>query len=127
MHKDLLVVFSTCPDGDSAARLARALLEAGHAACVNVVPGLRSLYVWKGEIQADDEVLLLVKTTAGRLPALRETLVAGHPYELPEVIAVAIEDGHHPYLDWLADPRGPSPASDPGGTPRDALRTPRRT
>lgn len=125
MHKDLLLVFSTCPNGDTADRLARALLEAGHAACVNVVPGLRSLYVWKGEIQADDEALMLIKTTAAKFPALREALVAGHSYELPEVIAVSIEDGHPPYLDWLA--AGTSPATSAGGTPRDAIRTPGRT
>jgi periplasmic divalent cation tolerance protein len=120
MHKDFLLVLSTCPDADTADRLARALLEAGLAACINVVPGLRSLYLWKGELQADAEVLLLIKTTAAKFPALREALVARHPYELPEVIAVAIEDGHHPYLAWLAEPRGPSTATDPGGTPRDA-------
>jgi uncharacterized protein involved in tolerance to divalent cations len=64
-------------------------------------------------LQAEDEVLLLIKTPSTRFPALREALVAQHPYELPEVIAVGIEDGHHPYLDWLADPRGPSRASGP--------------
>ena len=101
-----LVVLSTCPGVEVAGELARALLEDGHAACVNVVPGVRSMYVWKGAVQADDEVLLVIKTTAARFPALRDTLVAKHPYELPEVVAIGIEDGHHPYLDWLADPRG---------------------
>jgi periplasmic divalent cation tolerance protein len=112
-HNRFLVVLSTCPNAEVAGELARALLEAGHAACVNVVPGVRSMYVWKGAVQADDEVLLVIKTTAARFPALRDTLVAQHPYELPEVVAVGIEDGHHPYLDWLADPRGGAPADEP--------------
>ncbi|HEX6571187.1 MAG TPA: divalent-cation tolerance protein CutA [Steroidobacteraceae bacterium] len=106
------MVLSTCPNAEVAGELARALLEGGHAACVNVVPGVRSMYVWKGAMQADDEVLLVIKTTAARFPALRDTLVAKHPYELPEVVAVGIEDGHHPYLDWLADPRGRAPADE---------------
>ena len=70
------------------------------------------MYVWRDAVQADDEVRLLIETTAARFPALRDALVAEHPYELPEVIAVAIEDGHHPYLDWLAEPRGPDRAID---------------
>ena len=110
---DFLLIMSTCPTREVAIEIARALLEAGHAACVNVVPGVHSMYVWRGEVQAEDEVLLLIKTPAAKFPALREALVAQHPYELPEVIAVGIEDGHHAYLDWLADPRGPSGASGP--------------
>ena len=101
-----LMVFSTCPDASIASGLARTLLEAGHAACVNIVPGVRSMYVWKGAVQADDEVLMVIKTTALRFPALRQALVAAHPYELPEVVAVGVEDGHPPYLAWLADPSG---------------------
>lgn len=102
--KDFLVVLSTCPDATVASGLARMLLGAGHAACVNVVAGVRSMYVWKGAVQADDEVLMIIKTTALRFPALRQALVAAHPYELPEVVAVAVEDGHPPYLAWIADP-----------------------
>jgi len=109
--KDFLLVLSTCPTREVAVGVARALLEAGHAACVNVVQGVHSMYVWRGELQSEDEVLLLIKTTTAKFPALREALVAQHPYELPEVIAVGIEDGHHPYLDWLAEPRGPAHAS----------------
>lgn len=111
--KGFLIVLSTCPDAAVAGELARALLEAGHAACVNIVPGVRSIYVWKGAIQAESEVLMVIKTTAARFPALRQALVDKHPYELPEVVAVGIEDGHHPYLDWLADPRGGAPADEP--------------
>jgi periplasmic divalent cation tolerance protein len=112
-NKDFLLVLSTCPNRDTALGIARALLDAGHAACVNVVPGVHSMYVWRGELQAEDEVLLLIKTPSAKFPALREALVAQHPYELPEVIAVGIEDGHHPYLEWLAEPRDPSRAGGP--------------
>jgi periplasmic divalent cation tolerance protein len=110
---DFVLVLSTCPTREVAVGIARSLLDAGHAACANIVPGVHSMYVWRGELQSEDEVLLLIKTPAAKFPALREALVAQHPYELPEVIAVGIEDGHHAYLDWLADPRGPSRASDP--------------
>ena len=126
-QNDFLLVLSTCPERATGVALARSLLEAGHAACVNVVPGVHSLYVWQGALQADDEVLLLIKTTARQFPALREALVAQHPYELPEVIAIDIADGHHPYLQWLAEPRGAARANDPDGSPRDALLPPRRT
>jgi periplasmic divalent cation tolerance protein len=106
--KEFLVVLSTCPDTSVAEDLATAALAGGHAACVNIVPGIRSMYVWKGAVQAEDEVLLLIKTTVRRFPALRELLVAKHPYDLPEVVAIGIEDGHHPYLDWIAQPGGPA-------------------
>ena len=107
------MVLSTCPSRETALGIASALLDAGHAACVNVVPGVHSMYVWHGELQAEDEVLLLIKAPSAKFPALREALVAQHPYELPEVIAVGIEDGHHPYLEWLAEPRAPSRAGGP--------------
>ena len=106
LDNEFLVVLSTCPDPAVAAELAGALVEAGHAACVNIVPGVRSIYRWEGQVRSGDEALLMIKTTAGRFPALREALVARHPYEVPEVVALRIADGHHPYLDWLADPDG---------------------
>ena len=99
-----LVVLSACPDSGVAENIARVLLDAGLAACVNILPGVRSMYLWKGSLQLDSEVLMIIKTTALRFPALRQALVAAHPYELPEVVAVAVEDGHPPYLAWIADP-----------------------
>jgi periplasmic divalent cation tolerance protein len=100
-----LVVLSTCPDTRAAENIARILLDAGLAACVNILPGVRSMYVWKGSLQSEAEVLMLIKTAAANFDRLSETLVAVHPYELPEVVALEIVDGHHPYLQWLADPR----------------------
>ncbi|MET0328199.1 MAG: divalent-cation tolerance protein CutA [Luteimonas sp.] len=103
---DALACFSTCPDADTAERIARALVEARLAACVNLLPGVRSVYRWDGDVVVDDEVLLMIKTTAGHLPALRERLVALHPYETPELIACPVADGLPAYLQWIADATG---------------------
>jgi periplasmic divalent cation tolerance protein len=97
-------VLSTCPDTAVAEKLAQSLLDAGLAACVNILPGVRSMYVWKGSLQSATEVLMVIKTPATNFDRLRASLVAAHPYELPEVVALEIADGHHPYLQWLADP-----------------------
>lgn len=99
----LLVCFCTCPDAASATRLADALVDERLAACVNIVPGLRSVYRWKGRVERSDEVLLLVKTTAARLPALSARVLELHPHELPEVVAVEVAGGLSAYLDWVAE------------------------
>jgi periplasmic divalent cation tolerance protein len=98
---DRLVVLSTVATAEDAERLARALVERRLAACVNVVPGVVSFYRWKGDVHADDERLLVMKTRADRFPALREALVAMHPYEVPEVLAFRVADGAPAYLRWL--------------------------
>jgi periplasmic divalent cation tolerance protein len=98
---DTLLILCTCPDGESAARIARVLVEEHLAACVNRVPGLTSVYRWQGEIHEDSEVLLLIKTRSELFESLRARLVALHPYDVPEVIALDIAAGHAPYLDWL--------------------------
>ena len=82
--------------------MARALVEERLAACGNVLPGLRSLYRWEGKVQDDAEALLLLKTTRRRFPALRARVLALHPYEVPEVLALPVEGGHPAYLDWIA-------------------------
>jgi periplasmic divalent cation tolerance protein len=87
------LVLSTCPDAQAADTLATALVEERLAACVNVLPGVRSTYRWQGRIERDDEVLLLIKTTADRQDALIARLQALHPYELPEAVAVEISGG----------------------------------
>ncbi|BCX80668.1 periplasmic divalent cation tolerance protein [Methylomarinovum caldicuralii] len=95
------IVLCTCPDPDTATGLARRLVEARLAACVNVVPGLTSVYAWQGRIETDHEVLLLAKTRADRFEALADYLRRHHPYELPEIVAVPIEQGDSPYLQWI--------------------------
>lgn len=102
MAQEVVVVLVTCPPAE-AEGLAESLVEARVAACVNVVPGLRSIYRWKGAVQKDDEALLVIKTTRERFDELKQTVLSRHPYELPEVIALPVERGHTPYLDWVAE------------------------
>lgn len=97
-----LLCLCACPDGDAADRIATALVEERLAACVSVLPGVRSVYRWEGALQRDDEVLLLAKTAPGRLQALIARVAELHPYELPEVIAVESAGGLPAYLDWIA-------------------------
>jgi periplasmic divalent cation tolerance protein len=98
---DVLVVLATAPSADKGAEIARALVEGRLAACGNVVPGVRSIYRWQGKVQDEGEVLLVLKTTRARFPALRERLLALHPYEVPEVLALPVEAGSEPYLAWV--------------------------
>jgi periplasmic divalent cation tolerance protein len=99
---DALVVLVTAPTPERAAEIARAVVEERLAACGNVVPGLRSIYRWEGKVQEDAEALLVLKTTRARLDALRDRVLALHPYEVPEVIALPVEAGSAPYLAWIA-------------------------
>lgn len=103
MTAAVLICLTTCPDADSAGRIARALVEEHLAACVNILPGLRSLYRWQGRIEDSAEVLLLIKTRAERYPALEARLCELHPYELPELLAVEADKGLPAYLQWVAD------------------------
>lgn len=98
-----LIVHCTCPDAASADVLAQALVSERLAACVNVLPGVRSTYRWQGAVEHGDEVLLLIKTTHDRLDALTARVRALHPNELPEVLAVEAIGGLAPYFDWVAE------------------------
>ncbi len=105
---EVRLVLSTCPDQNSALALGRQLVEQGLAACVNVVPGLTSIYRWEGAVQQDPEVLLMIKTGAERLPELTETLRRLHSYDLPEIIALPITAGLPEYLSWISQCTQPS-------------------
>lgn len=98
-----VIVYCSVPDQDVADRIARALVDEGLAACVSRLPGMVSTYRWNGETRVDAELLLLIKTTRARFAALSARIVALHPYELPEVVAVDVALGHEPYLAWIAD------------------------
>ncbi len=102
MADNFVMVLSTCPTLASAERIARSVVAARLAACVNVLPGLRSYYEWKGQIEVSDEVLLVIKSRMELFEALQNAITSQHPYELPEVIAVPISTGSPPYLAWLA-------------------------
>jgi periplasmic divalent cation tolerance protein len=99
---DALVVLVTTPTPERAAEIARAVVEERLAACGNVVPGLRSIYRWEGKVQEDAEALLVLKTTRARFEALRDRVLALHPYQVPEVLAVPVEGGSAAYLAWIA-------------------------
>ncbi len=99
---EVRLVLSTCPDQETALALGRRLVEQGLAACVNVVPGLTSIYRWEGVVQQEPEVLLLIKTRADRLPELTEALRRLHTYDLPEIIALPITAGLPEYLNWIS-------------------------
>ena len=103
MPVTVLVCFCTCPDTATAQAIADVLVGERLAACVNVLPGLRSVYRWQGAIERADEALLLIKTVRGQLPALQARVVALHPYELPELVAVEVAGGLAAYLDWIAE------------------------
>ncbi len=100
---DAILVMVTAPTADKAAEIARVLVEEGLAACGNVVPGLRSIYRWEGQVHDEPEVLLLLKTRASHFEALRERVVQVHPYQCPEVLRVDVAEGHAPYLQWIRD------------------------
>jgi len=99
---DAILVLVTTPSVEKAAELARTLVEESLAVCGNLVPGLRSIYRWEGKLCDEVEVLLLLKTEARLFEPLRARVVALHPYQVPEVIALPITAGHAPYLEWIA-------------------------
>jgi len=98
---DKIVVFSTCSTPEEAAKIARKLIEERLAACVNVTPGVRSFYRWKGAIEQTDECLLVIKSSRDLFDRLRVELEKAHTYEVPEVVAVAVVDGSPNYLNWI--------------------------
>lgn len=98
---EAIVVLVTAPTPERAAEIARAVVGERLAACGNVVPGLRSVYRWEGKVQEDDEALLVLKTTRARFDALRDRVLALHPYDVPEVIALPVLAGSAAYLDWI--------------------------
>ena len=98
----VLLCLCTAPDAKTARTLAETLVAERLAACVSLLPGVHSVYRWQDEVEQADEIQLLIKTTRTCLPALQARIVALHPYELPEVIAVEAAGGLPAYLDWVA-------------------------
>jgi periplasmic divalent cation tolerance protein len=102
LERSTILVFCTAPaSGDAAAELARGLVEAKLAACVNLIPNVRSFYRWQGELQDDQEVQLLIKTRAEHFDALSGWIREHHPYDEPEILALPITAGSGSYLQWL--------------------------
>jgi len=98
---DVRLVLTTAGSRDEAEQIARSLVDQRLAACVNIVPGLTSIYRWKGDVEAASEVLLLIKTTAANLDRLESDIRRLHSYEVPEFLVLAPESSAQPWLDWL--------------------------
>lgn len=101
-----LTVFCSVPDPDTARRIARTVVHEGLAACVNLLPGLTSVYRWQGQVEESQELLLIIKTRRERYEALEARIKALHPYQVPEIIALALEAGSKRYLDWISESTG---------------------
>jgi periplasmic divalent cation tolerance protein len=98
-----VVVLVTTPSADVAASIARTLVEEGLCACGNVVPAIRSIYRWEGKVQDEAEALLVIKTERRLVPELKLRLPALHPYQVPELLVLPVEDGLTGYLEWVAN------------------------
>lgn len=99
---DAILVLCTCPDEATADLICDQLLSRRLAACINQLPGLTSVYRWQGQIERAREIQLIIKSSAALFAPLRECILALHPYEVPEILALPVSLGHQPYLDWLA-------------------------
>ncbi len=98
---DKIIVFVTCESMVQAETIAQAVVTGKLAACVNLLPGIRSCYVWEQKLTWSDEVLLLIKTTRGRFDQLEERIKALHSYKVPEIVGVTIDDASQTYVDWM--------------------------
>ena len=101
MSGDLQLGFCTCPNEEIAGKIADKLVADQLAACVNIVPGITSVYRWQGAVEHGQEVLLIIKTSETVWPRLEQCIQALHPYELPEIIAVPIHTGQADYIKWI--------------------------
>ena len=98
---DKRIVLSTAGSEEEALKIARHLVENRLAACVNLVPRMESIYRWRGKVESSSECLMIIKTTAERFPSVRDALRQLHSYDLPECIALAVDDGNTDYLEWI--------------------------
>ena len=99
---DFQIILSTCADQPEAERIAQRLVELGLAACVNILPGVRSIYRWQGQIESAAEVLLLIKTSAEHSEQVQSAVASLHSYETPELLVLPVAGGSAGYLGWLA-------------------------
>jgi len=99
----VMVALTSVPDRETAETVGQHVVAEGLAACVNVVPGVTSIFRWEGSVQRENEILILFKTTRERIDDLRRRVVELHPYDLPEVVALGVQAGHGPYLDWVVE------------------------
>jgi periplasmic divalent cation tolerance protein len=103
---DAMLVLTTLPNADAAAEMAKSIVEERLAACANLFPALRSIYRWQAKLEDQNEVLVLFKTRQEHFDRLRSRILELHPYEVPEVLAIPVEQAYQPYLEWLARETG---------------------
>ena len=99
---DIRFVYMTAGSLAEARTIGRELVESGLAACVNILPGMQSVYRWEGKIEEATEVVMIAKTTAPRVPALTAKVKSLHSYDCPCVVSLKVEEGYQPFLDWIA-------------------------
>ncbi|MDP2469376.1 MAG: divalent-cation tolerance protein CutA [Candidatus Palauibacterales bacterium] len=102
-ERSVRIVFVTGPEAETLESIGRILVNEGLAACVNVIPGIRSVYRWEGRVRSDAEALAMIKTTGDRIEEARARLGELHPYEVPEFVAVEVAEGSPAYLSWVRD------------------------
>ena len=110
-EREALVVLTTAGSEEQARSIAEALVEKNLAACVNLLPGIRSIYRWKGKLWDDEEILLLIKTTSDAMDAVGETIRSLHSYELPEMLALPVAHADTAVLEWLCSSVSPGPTT----------------
>ena len=98
---DVCLIVTTCGSEETALTIAASLVDQGYAACVNILPGIKSYYFFKGETQLDEEVLLMIKTTSELFPKVSEVISDLHTYEIPEILMFPVAEGSAPFLDWI--------------------------
>ncbi|GAB4375823.1 MAG: divalent-cation tolerance protein CutA [Calditrichia bacterium] len=103
MENDIIIVYCTLPDMETAKKIASHLVENHLAACCNIIPGIQSIYRWQGEIQQDNELLMLIKTRQSLFDKLAQAIRELHPYEVPEIIASSLCLGNEEYLKWVME------------------------
>ena len=106
-HEDILTLVTTFADAETARQIGTQLVESQLAACVNVLPGVESIYRWQGEVQLEAEAIALIKTTRERLKELEAWLQTHHPYEVPEILVLTPESGSARYLQWVRESVAP--------------------
>ncbi|PQJ29903.1 divalent-cation tolerance protein CutA [Rubritalea profundi] len=100
---EVILVYINFPNRESARQIGTGLIEKQLAACVNIIPEVESIYQWKGEVKVENEVMVIVKTTASRYKQLEAFVLEKHPYDVPEVISLPLSQGSESYLNWVQD------------------------
>jgi periplasmic divalent cation tolerance protein len=99
---DIVMIYTTWPDAVEAERAGKALVEAGMAACINILPGMVSVYRWEGRVEQAREAIMIIKTVQAKVEAVRDAFVASHPHAVPAFLVVPVSGGLDAYLAWVA-------------------------